>query len=126
VTAKLLIVTIVVEAAPERSAHFAWSKGSYRSRIDGMAMKKLSITLPADLAEMVKRQAEVEGTSVSAVIADELAAVARRRAGEEAVRWFQEEEGAFTDEERAAARAMLDAAAQHRHAMQQAARREAG
>ena len=93
-----------------------------------MAMKKLSITLPAELAEMVRRQAEEEGTSVSAVIADELAAAARRRAGEEAVRWFEEEEGPFTDEERAEARALLDAADEHQRKMDQlaAARREMG
>jgi hypothetical protein len=93
-----------------------------------MAMKKLSITLPAELAEMVRRQAEEEGTSVSAVIADELAAAARRRAGEEAVRWFEEEEGPFTAEERAEARALLDAADEHQRKMDQlaAARREMG
>jgi hypothetical protein len=92
-----------------------------------MAMKKLSITLPAELAEMVKRQAEEEGTSVSAVIADILAHRARQLAGEEAVRWFEEEEGPFTAEERAAARALLDAADEHQRKMDQmAARREAG
>ena len=91
-----------------------------------MAMRKLSITLPEELAEMVKRQAEEEGTSVSAVIAEELAAVARRRAGKEAVRWFEEVEGPFTAEERAAARAILDAADEHRRKMEQAARREIG
>ena len=92
-----------------------------------MAMKKLSITLPAELAEMVRRQAEEEGTSVSAVIADELAATARRRAGEEAVRWFEEEEGPFTAEERAAAREILDAADEHQRKMDQAtARLDAG
>jgi hypothetical protein len=88
-----------------------------------MAMKKLSITLPAELAEMVRRQAEEEGTSVSAVIADELAAAARRRAGEEAVRWFEEEEGPFTAEERAEARAILDAADEHQRKMDLAAGR---
>jgi hypothetical protein len=92
-----------------------------------MAMKKLSITLPSELAEMVRRQAEEEGTSVSAVIADELAAAARRRAGEEAVRWFEKEEGPFTAEERAAAREILDAAGEHQRKMDQAAARwEAG
>jgi hypothetical protein len=93
-----------------------------------MAMKKLSITLPAELAEMVKRQAEEKGTSVSAVIADELAAGARRRAGQEAVRWFEKEEGPFTAEERAAARAILSAADEHQRKMDQAAsaKREAG
>ncbi len=93
-----------------------------------MAMKKLSITLPAELAEMVKQRAEEEGTSVSAVIADELAAAARRRAGEEAVRWFEEEEGPFTAEDRAAARAILDAADEHQRKMERAAagRREVG
>jgi predicted transcriptional regulator len=78
-----------------------------------MAMKKLSITLPAELAEMVRRQAEEEGTSVSAVIADELAAVARRRAGQEAVRWFEEEEGPFTPEELIEAERMWQAAEAH-------------
>jgi metal-responsive CopG/Arc/MetJ family transcriptional regulator len=115
-----------MKTAAKRSTFVAWAPRSYSSRIDDMAMRKLSITLPEELAEMVKRQAEEEGTSVSAVIAEELAAVARRRAGEEAVRWFEEVEGPFTAEERAAARAILDAADEHRRKMELAARREAG
>jgi hypothetical protein len=44
-----------------------------------------------------------------------------------AVRWFEEEEGPFTAEERAAAREILDAADEHQRKMDQAAaRREAG
>lgn len=92
-----------------------------------MATKKLSITLPVELAEMVKRQAGEEGTSVSAVIADKIAADARRRAGQEAVRWFEQEEGPFTAEERAAARAILATADQHQRMMDRAvARRDVG
>jgi hypothetical protein len=75
-----------------------------------MAMHKLSITLPAELAEMVRQQAEEEDTSVSAVIADVLGHRARQLAGEEAVRWFEEEEGPFTPEELAEAERMWQAA----------------
>jgi hypothetical protein len=85
-----------------------------------MAMKKLSITLPAELAEMVRRQAEEEGTSVSAVIADVLGHRARQLAGEEAVRWFEEEEGPFTPEELAEAERMWQAAEAHQRKMRRA------
>ncbi|WP_345469485.1 hypothetical protein [Actinoallomurus oryzae] len=121
-------MTVAIEAAPQRHAYFAWPEQSYPSRIDAMAMKKLSITLPAELAEMVRRQAEEEGTSVSAVIAEELAAAARRRAGAEAVRWFVSEEGPFTEEDRAAARAILDAADEHQRKLDElaASEKEAG
>ncbi|GAA0314873.1 MULTISPECIES: DUF6364 family protein [Actinoallomurus] len=86
-----------------------------------MAMRKLSITLPEELAEMVKRQAEEEGTSVSAVIADFLAALARQRAGEEAVQWFEEEEGPFTPEELIEAERIWQAAEAHQRKMKRAA-----
>ncbi|MCO6008981.1 hypothetical protein NE236_28805 [Actinoallomurus purpureus] len=71
-----------------------------------MATKKLSITLPADLAEMVKRQAQEEETSVSAVIADAVAVLARRRAAHEATRAFESEEGPFLPVELAEAEAL--------------------
>jgi hypothetical protein len=76
-------------------------------------MKKLSITLPVEIVEMVRRQAEDAGISVSAVIADELAATARRRAGQEAVRWFEEEEGPLTPEELIEAERIWQAAEAH-------------
>jgi hypothetical protein len=82
-----------------------------------MVTKKLSITLPAEIAEMVRRQAEEEGTSVSAVIADELATTARRRAGQEAARWFEEEEGPFTPEELIEAERIWQIAEAHQRAM---------
>jgi hypothetical protein len=121
-------VTLAIGVAPLRRAYNAWLLRSYRSRIEAMATKKLSITLPSDLAEMVKSRAKEQGTSVSAVIADELAAASRRRAGAEAMRWFEEEEGPITAEERAAARAILDLADEHQRKMDQAAamQREAG
>lgn len=68
-----------------------------------MATKKLSITLPVELAEMVKRQAEEEGTSVSAVIADAVEVLARRRAAHEATEAFEAEEGPLTAAELAEA-----------------------
>lgn len=71
-----------------------------------MATKKLSITLPAELAEMVKRQAKEEGTSVSAVIADAVGVLARRRAAHEATAAFEAEEGPLTPAELAEAEAL--------------------
>lgn len=68
-----------------------------------MATKKLSITLPKELAEMVKRQADEEGTSVSAVITDAVGVLARRRAAHEATQAFEAEEGSFTAAELAEA-----------------------
>lgn len=85
-----------------------------------MATQKLSITLPTELAEMVRRQAAEEGTSVSAVIAEVLSHRARQIAGEEASRWFQEEEGAFTPEELIEAERMWQAAEEHQRKMRRA------
>jgi hypothetical protein len=102
------------------STYFAWSQRSYRSRIDAVATKKLSITLPTELAEMVRCQAEEDGTSVSAVIADVLSQRARQIAGEEAVRWFEEEEGPFTPEELVEAERLWQAAEAHQRKMRRA------
>jgi hypothetical protein len=66
---------------------------------------------------MVRRQAEDAGISVSAVIADELAATARRRAGQEADRWFEEEEGPLTPEELIEAERIWQAAEAHQRKM---------
>jgi hypothetical protein len=85
-----------------------------------MAMRKLSITLPAELAEMVRREAEEEGTSVSAVIADVLAHRARQLAAEEATRWFEEEEGPFTPEELTEAERIWQRAEAHQRKMRRA------
>jgi len=64
-----------------------------------MPVAKLSISLDAELAEQVRRIADVDGMSVSALIADTLAERLRRRALQEALDGYQSEHGAFTDEE---------------------------
>jgi predicted transcriptional regulator len=85
-----------------------------------MATTKLSITLPDDLARMVKYLAKEEGTSVSAVIADVLGAVQRQRAADEATRWFEEEEGPLTVEELIEAEKIWQAAEAHQQRMRRA------
>lgn len=71
-----------------------------------MGTKKLSITLPTELAEMIRREAQAQGTSVSAVIADALGVLVRREAAQAATSAFEREEGSLTPAEIADAEAV--------------------
>jgi len=73
-----------------------------------MAVTKLSISLDEDLAEELRRQAAVDGVSASALVADALAEKLRHLALLRAVLAYEEENGAFTEEELAEGLAILD------------------
>jgi predicted transcriptional regulator len=71
--------------------------------------KKLSITLPEELAVTVKELANQEHMSVSAWLSHSAEAAVRRAAAREAVRAFEAEAGPLTAEELAEAAAILKA-----------------
>ncbi|MBO0867677.1 MAG: hypothetical protein J2P15_03850 [Micromonosporaceae bacterium] len=72
-----------------------------------MASKKLSITLPGDLADDVERMARDRGMAVSAWLAEAADEARRHQAALAAIADYEAEFGAFTDAELAAARARL-------------------
>ena len=72
-----------------------------------MTSKKLSITLPADLADDVERMARDRGMAVSAWLAEAADEARRHQAALSAIADYEAEFGAFTDAELAAARARL-------------------
>lgn len=80
-----------------------------------MGRQKRSISLPEDLATEIEDAAATAGVSVSAWIAEMARHRLRIEAGRRGVEEYERENGAFTEEEKAAARArlreMLDAAA---------------
>jgi hypothetical protein len=78
-----------------------------------MAMRKVTITLPTELVEIVNAAAAEDGVPVSRLIASALERDLQRRVGRAVVAQWQAEQGAFTPAEIAAARAeMADADAQ--------------
>jgi predicted transcriptional regulator len=74
-----------------------------------MATRKLSITLPADLAEDVERLARERGLAVSAWLAEAALAAKRHHAALAAIAEYEAEFGAFTEAELAEARERLAA-----------------
>jgi CopG-like RHH_1 or ribbon-helix-helix domain, RHH_5 len=72
-----------------------------------VASKKLSITLPADLAEDVERLAQDRGMAVSAWLAEAAEESRRHQAALAAIADYEAEFGQFTDVELAEARARL-------------------
>ena len=70
-------------------------------------MTKLTISLPEELAEVVRRAAEREGTSVSALIANELRRFNLRAERRTAIEEYEAEHGKITEEERESVRAWL-------------------
>jgi uncharacterized protein YmfQ (DUF2313 family) len=77
--------------------------------IGPMAVEKLAISLPSDLAEHARERAASEGTSVSAWIAEAVAQQLRQRSLRQLVADWEAEHGRFTEEEIAAARAQWPA-----------------
>lgn len=75
-----------------------------------MATKKVTITLPVELIEIVNAAAEEDGVPVSRLVASALERDLRRRAGRALVGQWQSEHGAFTPAEIASARAEMAAA----------------
>ncbi len=72
-----------------------------------MTSKKLSITLPAELAEDVERLARDRGLPVSAWLAEAAEEARRHQAALAAIADYEAEFGRFTDGELAEARARL-------------------
>jgi hypothetical protein len=72
-----------------------------------VASKKLSITLPADLAEDVERMARERGLPLSAWLAEAAEEAKRHQVALSAIADFEAEFGSFTDIELAEARARL-------------------
>jgi len=72
-----------------------------------VATKKLSITLPADLAEDVERLARERGLAVSAWLTEAAQEAKRHHAALAAIADYQAEFGHFSEAELAAARADL-------------------
>lgn len=73
-----------------------------------VTVKKLSVALDAEVAEEAARAAEAEGISLSAWLTRAARKALKIKAGLAAVREYEAEFGAFTEEERARARAELD------------------
>lgn len=98
---------IVQEA--RRDARNRTAGGYYPgSTMTSVAVKKLSVALDADVAERAAREAEEEGLSLSAWLTRAAREALAIEAGRRAVREYEAEYGAFTEEERAIARAELD------------------
>jgi hypothetical protein len=64
-----------------------------------MAVEKLSISMDAELAEKVRQAAEDDGLSVSAWIAKQVDREIRMRGIDRLLEEYQQEHGAFTEEE---------------------------
>lgn len=75
-----------------------------------MATKKVTITLDEALVEALAGAAEEEGIPLSRLVAGAAERELRLRAGRAVIQEWQAENGAFTPEELAAARADLAAA----------------
>jgi hypothetical protein len=71
---------------------------------------KRSVSLPPALAKQIERAAEAEDITVSAWLASAAAHRLKIEDGLRAVAEFERENGAFTPEERAKARAIVDEA----------------
>jgi len=75
-----------------------------------MATKKVTVTLPTDLIDLVNTAAAEAGLPVSRFVSSALERELRRRLGLALVAEFEAEHGAFTPAEMAAARAKMAAA----------------
>jgi hypothetical protein len=73
-----------------------------------MGVRRLSISLPAEVEESVREAAAEAGLSVSAWLARAAEHAARIEAGRRAVREYEAEHGPFTQEERDWARRVLE------------------
>lgn len=63
-------------------------------------MTKLTISLPEDLAETIRAEADAEGTTVSGYIAHELRRAHLLAEGRAALREYEAEHGAITEAEK--------------------------
>ena len=75
-----------------------------------MASRKITITLPDDLIAALGDVAEQDGVPLSRLIAGAAETELRRRGARKVIEEWQDEHGAFTPDELAAARAEMAAA----------------
>lgn len=68
---------------------------------------KMSISLPPELDAEIRAAADADGLSLSAWIAATASRELRRRAARDFTAWYQQEHGAWSDEEVAAADAWV-------------------
>lgn len=73
-----------------------------------MAVKKISVALEPDVAEAAASAAEAHGQSLSSWLNEAARNQLRVEQGLDAISAWQDEHGAFTDDERASAEALLD------------------
>lgn len=73
-----------------------------------MAVKKISIALDPEVAQAAASSAESHGQSLSSWLNDAARSRLALERGRQAVQQWQDERGAFTEEERASADALLD------------------
>ena len=73
-----------------------------------MAVTKLTISLPEDLAEAVRAQAEAEGTTVSGLITGSLRRSHLLAESRAAITEYEAEHGVITEEEREQVRRWID------------------
>ncbi len=76
------------------------------SMVNYMASKKVTVTIPEDLLEEIRAEADDRG--ISAYVTEALRAQRDRDKLQELVRWLEEEHGPVTGAERSAAYAELD------------------
>jgi hypothetical protein len=72
-----------------------------------VAVTKLTISLPEDLAETIRAEAEAEGTTVSAWLADHTRRSLLRAERKAALAEYEAEHGKITEEEREQVRSWL-------------------
>jgi predicted transcriptional regulator len=75
-----------------------------------MATRKITITIPDEIADALSEIAEQDGVPVSRLITGAAEAELRRRGARKVIADWQAEHGAFTPDELAAARAEMAAA----------------
>ncbi|MEV4638440.1 hypothetical protein AB0J80_13920 [Actinoplanes sp. NPDC049548] len=80
-----------------------------------MATKKVTVTLPEELVEALGVAALEDGIPLSRLVASAAERELRRRIGQRLVAEWQAEQGAFTAEELAAAKAEMAAADSQAH-----------
>jgi hypothetical protein len=69
-----------------------------------MGVRKITVSLPPELARTLDADAKAQGESVSAWVADAVARKLRRKMARAALRAFEEKHGALTGADRAAAK----------------------
>ncbi|WP_435796492.1 ribbon-helix-helix domain-containing protein [Kitasatospora indigofera] len=107
--ASLITVDRVMDCAHRRTPHkarLAWRVLYMASMVPCMASKKVTVTIPEDLLEEIRAEADERG--ISAYVTDALRSKRDRDKLRELVHWLEEEHGPVTETERSTAYAELD------------------